>query len=62
MNINNSDIDFCEYQGHVVINYAWGNQHGVEQLAEARFDGTEAEFLTGWFPGAEGERGAGPDP
>ena len=53
VDINNSDIDFCEHEGRVVINYAWGNQHGVEQLAEARFDGTEAEFLRGWFPARE---------
>ena len=51
VNINNSDIDFCEHQGHVVINYSWGNQHGIEHLAEAQFDGTLEEFLTGWFPG-----------
>ncbi|HNT34239.1 MAG TPA: hypothetical protein PKH07_04500 [bacterium] len=50
VNINNSDIDFCEYNGTLVINYSWGNQHGVEHLAEARFDGTLKEFLTGWFP------------
>ncbi len=49
-NINNSDIDFCEYRGQVVINYSWGNQQGVEHLAEAVFDGTLAQFLTGWFP------------
>ena len=50
-NINNSDIDFCEHEGQLVINYSWGDQQGVEHLAEARFDGTLAEFLTGWFPG-----------
>lgn len=49
-NINNSDIDFCEYQGRVIINYSWGNQRGVEHLAAAEFHGTEAEFLEGWFP------------
>lgn len=49
-NINNSDIDFCEYKGKVVINYSWGNQQGVEFLGEAEFEGTEAEFLQGWFP------------
>ena len=48
-NINNSDIDFCEHQGRLVINYSWGNQQGIEHLAEAGFDGTVAEFLTGWF-------------
>lgn len=50
VNINNSDIDFCEYRGRLVINYSWGNQRGVEHLAEAEFDGTLVEFLTGWFP------------
>ena len=49
-NINNSDIDFCEYEGQVVINYSWGDQQGVEHLAEARFEGTLPQFLTGWFP------------
>ena len=50
VNINNSDIDFCEYGGELVITYSWGNQRGVEHLGAARFDGTLAEFLLGWFP------------
>ncbi|HUL51152.1 MAG TPA: hypothetical protein VLU94_01075 [Candidatus Nitrosotalea sp.] len=50
VNLNNSDIDFCEWQGHLVINYSWGNQQGIEHLAEARYDGTEKQFLEGWFP------------
>lgn len=49
-NCNNSDIDFCEYRGELVINYSWGNQHGVEHLAEAVYRGTEAQFLEGWYP------------
>jgi hypothetical protein len=49
-NLNNSDIDFCEWQGRLVINYSWGNQLGVEHLAEAIYDGNEAQFLRGWFP------------
>jgi len=49
VNINNSDIDFCQFRNQVIITYSWGNQHGVEHLAEAVFDGTEAEFLTGWY-------------
>lgn len=49
-NLNNSDIDFCEFQGRLVINYSWGNQTGVEHLAEAVYEGTLAEFLRGWFP------------
>ena len=50
VNLNNSDIDFCEFRNQLIINYSWGNQQGVEHLAEAVFDGTEAEFLRGWFP------------
>jgi len=48
-NINNSDMDFCEHGGRLVINYSWGNQHGTEFLAEAVYEGTEAEFLKSWF-------------
>ncbi len=54
-NINNSDIDFCEFHGGLIINYSWGDQLGIEHLAEARFDGALAEFLTGWFPAGEAE-------
>jgi hypothetical protein len=53
VNINNSDIDFCEFDGEVIINYAWGNQQGTEFLAEAVYEGTLNEFLTGWFPEAD---------
>ncbi len=49
-NINNSDFDYCEFQGALVINYSWGNQQGVEHLAEARYEGTEAAFLKALFP------------
>lgn len=49
-NINNSDIDFCEYKGRLIINYSWGNQRGLEFLAEAVYRGTEEQFLRGWFP------------
>jgi hypothetical protein len=52
VNLNNSDLDFCEWQGRLVINYSWGNQQGVEHLAEARYDGTMTQFLQGWFPEA----------
>ena len=48
-NCNNSDIDFCEFRGKVAITYSWGNQHGTEHLAEAVYDGTESEFLKGWY-------------
>jgi hypothetical protein len=49
-NLNNSDMDFCEYQGRLVIFYSWGNQQGVEHLAEAVYEGSLADFLRGWFP------------
>lgn len=49
-NRNNSDIDFCEYKGKLVINYSWGDQRGEEFLAEASYDGTLEQFLEGWFP------------
>ncbi|MBI4659998.1 MAG: hypothetical protein HY735_14250 [Verrucomicrobia bacterium] len=49
-NINNSDIDFCEWQGRLVIHYSWGNQQGIEHLAEAVYEGSLEEFLRAWFP------------
>ena len=52
-NLNNSDIDFCEFNGKLIINYSWGDQIGTEFLAEAIYDGTLEEFLEGWFPDIE---------
>lgn len=49
-NCNNSDIDFCEFNGRLIINYSWGNQRGMEFLAEAYYEGSLEEFLKGWFP------------
>jgi len=49
-NLNHSDLDFCEYRGELLINYSWGNQQGIEFLAEATFPGTEKQFLRAWFP------------
>lgn len=49
-NINNSDFDFCEHRGMLVINYSWGNQNGAEFLSEAFYNGTMEQFLKGWFP------------
>jgi len=48
-NINNSDADFCEFQGRVIINYSWGNQRGIEHLAEGVYEGTLERFLQGWY-------------
>jgi hypothetical protein len=50
VNINNSDMDFCEFKGRVIINYSWGDQHGTEFLAGAVYEGNLAQFLKGWFP------------
>lgn len=50
--INNSDIDVLEHDGKCVISYSWGNQHGTEHLATAKYRGTLASFLEGWFPPA----------
>jgi hypothetical protein len=47
---NNSDIDFCDWQGRLHINYSWGNQQGKEFIGTAEFPGTTAEFLEFWFP------------
>ncbi|MCY2931444.1 MAG: hypothetical protein NTV86_18535 [Planctomycetota bacterium] len=50
---NNSDIDFCEFQGRLIINYCWGTQGqggGHEYLAEAEYAGTEGQFLKAWYP------------
>ncbi len=49
-NLNNSDFDYCEHNGQLHITYSWGNQQGIEHLAEAIYPGTEAEFLSGLFP------------
>jgi lysophospholipase L1-like esterase len=50
VNLNNSDIDFCEWRGRLDVTYSWGNQQGVEHLAKAVYDGGLKTFLQGWFP------------
>ena len=50
VDLNNSDLDFCEHNGRLILNYSWGNQQGTEFLAEATYPGTLAQFLKGWFP------------
>jgi hypothetical protein len=49
LNINNSDMELCEYLGRTIIYYSWGDQKGNEFLAEAAFEGSIREFLTGFF-------------
>lgn len=48
--INNSDIDFTEFEGRVVIYYSWGSQRGEEHLAHATFDGTLSDWLRECYP------------
>lgn len=50
VNINNSDVDLCEFEGRTIIYYSWGNQQGTEFLAEAEYDGTMESFFQGFFP------------
>ena len=50
-NINNSDMSFREYKGRVIIHYNWSDQQTPPSgFAEAIYEGTQAEFLRGWFP------------
>lgn len=49
-NRNNSDADLCEFNNDVVIYYSWGDQLGIEHLAEAVYHGTLESFLRGFFP------------
>ena len=48
--INNSDIDLCEFKGKTVIYYSWGDQQGIEFLAAAEYDGPLSQFLRSFFP------------
>ncbi|MBR4441925.1 MAG: hypothetical protein IKS52_01465 [Clostridia bacterium] len=49
LDVNNSDMEMCEYLGRTIIYYSWGNQHGNEFLAEACYEGPMAELLHGFF-------------
>ena len=50
VDINNSDVDLCEFEGKTIIYYSWGNQVGVEHLAHAVYEGSLKSFLEGFFP------------
>jgi len=50
VDINNSDLDLCEFEGKTIIYYSWGNQQGIEHLAHAAYEGTLRSFLEGFFP------------
>jgi len=49
VNINNSDMDFCEFNGETVIYYSWGDQKGTEFLAEAVYNDGLESFLKSFF-------------
>ncbi len=49
VNINNSDVDLCEFDGRVHIYYSWGNQQGNEFLAYAVHNGSLSSFLESFF-------------
>ncbi len=48
-NSNESDPDFCEYNGKVIIDYAPGNQMSYGYICEAEYDGTLRELLENFF-------------
>lgn len=49
MNINNSDVDMCDWNGKTYINYFVGNQLGSGYLADAIYDGTMEQLLESFF-------------
>ena len=60
LDINNSDMDLCEFEKHTVITYSWGDQNGNEFLAQAEFPGTMRSLMEGFFTqDAGGAFGAG---
>ena len=52
-NVNDSDLEMCEYLGRTIMYYSWGDQHGTEFLAEACYEGPMKELLQGFFPPEE---------
>ena len=49
LDINNSDMELCEYLGRTIIYYSWGDQKGTEFLAEACYEGGMHDFLKAFF-------------
>ncbi len=49
LNVNNSDMELCEYLGRTVIYYSWGDQLGTEFLAEASCEMPMHDFLRAFF-------------
>jgi hypothetical protein len=50
VDLNNSDVDLCEFRGNTIITYGSGNQQGTEFLSEAVYEGSLASFFNGFFP------------
>ena len=50
LDVNNSDLEMCQYLGRTILYYSWGNQHGNEFLAEASYEGPMSELLHSYFP------------
>jgi alpha-L-fucosidase len=48
-NINNSDVDMCDWNGKTLMVYHTGNQLCEGYLAEAVYDGTMDQFLAACF-------------
>lgn len=57
VNINNSDVDLCQFRKKTVLYYSWGNQQGAEFLAEAEYEGPLADLLRGFFPASTSHQG-----
>ena len=53
LDINNSDMELCEFLGRTIIYYSWGDQLGHEFLAEACYEGSMKDFLQGFFEPAK---------
>ncbi|MEA4890160.1 MAG: hypothetical protein VB070_11910 [Clostridiaceae bacterium] len=49
LDINNSDLELCEFLGRTILYYSWGCQQGIEFLAEACYEGSMKDFLQGFF-------------
>jgi len=50
VNVNNSDMDLCEFKGKTIIYYSWGDQKGIEFLAEAIYGRKLKDFFCDFFP------------
>lgn len=49
MNINNCDVDLCEFEGKTHIFYLTGNQLTFGVMCEAVYDGTLQQYLEANF-------------